>query len=317
MSGVLFVACTSVGRALLTELCTNHDLAEVEIVGVVNLDERIAASKANYDSYADLVRTHNIPIHYCRNINDLPTVEWMRSQAPDLIIQSGWSQKFHAQVLSIPRLMCIGEHPAPLPRGRGAACVNWAILNGEQDWGDSYFKMEDSYDVGAILAQEKFPLMPYDDVATAYSKVATASRAIIRANIRKWLNGEFEANPQDESKATYFKKRRPDDGIIDFSASAQKVSRLIRAVTRPYPGAFFVDAKTSCKIYVWRAQLSELTCSAEPAQVLGATTQGGILVGCGDGRCIELLRVQNEVGEEEWAADWCEGRQFLASKSDG
>lgn len=317
MVGVLLVACTSVGRAILIELCTNPDLADVKIAGVVNLNNEIAASKSNYDSFADLILTHRVPIHYCTNINDQKTIEWMRSKEPDLIIQSGWSQKFSAEVLSIPRLMCIGEHPSPLPRGRGAACLNWAILNGEYDWGDSYFKMEDHYDVGGILAQESFELTSYDDISTAYTKVAKVSRTIIRENIRRWLNGEFNISYQDESKATYFKRRRPEDGHIDFSVSAERVSRLIRAVTKPYPGAFFMDSKSGDKIYVWRAQLAYLQYFAKPSQVVGSTTRGGILVGCGDGVCVELLRVQRDTGEEEWAADWYENRKFLTVKLEG
>ncbi len=314
MSGILFVACTSVGRALITELRTNPDLSDIEIAGIVNLNEEIALSKSNYDSYSDIVRNYDIPIYYCRNINDLDTVEWMKRLAPDIIIQSGWSQKFCSDVLSIPRLMCIGEHPSPLPRGRGAACVNWAILNGEKDWGDSYFKMEDSYDTGVILAQKKFQLMPYDDVGTAYTKVAEASRLIIQQNVRKWLNGEFQLIEQDESSATYYKKRQPDDGYIDFSISSSQLVRLIRAVTKPYPGAFFIDSQTSRRIYVWRAQLVNLRFSAPSSKVVGVTPNGGILVVCGDGNCMELLRVQPEDDEEKWAAEWCGTREFLTSK---
>ena len=131
MGKVLFVSCTPVARYMIHEIMDNDDIQNVEVVGIVNINAQVAIKKANYDPYNDLVKQYDIPIHYCRNINDEVTVQWMRDKQPDIIIQSGWSQKFSDEVLEIAKYACIGEHPAPLPKGRGAACVNWAIITGE------------------------------------------------------------------------------------------------------------------------------------------------------------------------------------------
>ena len=150
MGKVLFIACTPVGRAMIEEIVNNHELSDVEIVGIVNINSTVAINKANYDSYVDIVEKYDIPIYYCENINEPKAISFMKSKSPDIIIQSGWSQYFKKEVLNLAKYACIGEHPAPLPRGKGAACVNWAIITGEEDWGDSFFKMEKEYDSGNL-----------------------------------------------------------------------------------------------------------------------------------------------------------------------
>ena len=127
MGKLLLVACTGVGRYIIEEFMNNRDIG-AELVGIINLNLKQGINKANYDSYSDLAVKYNLNIHYCNNINDEETVKFIEKLVPDVILQSGWSQKFSDKVLQIPKYGCIGEHPAPLPKGRGAACVNWAIL---------------------------------------------------------------------------------------------------------------------------------------------------------------------------------------------
>ena len=97
---------------------------------------------------------------------------------PSLIIQSGWSQKFSNKILELPKYGCVGQHPAPLPIGRGAACVNWAIILGYKIWGDTFFLMDEKFDNGDIVGQEKFLINPNDDVKSVYDKVCFTSKKI-------------------------------------------------------------------------------------------------------------------------------------------
>ena len=140
MGRVLFVACTNVGQAMIRTICTDPSI-KTEVVGIVNLNAKRSLGKANYHTYLDIAEEFQIPLHFCDNVNDAVTLNWIADKKPDLIIQTGWSQKFREELLNLPRFGCIGEHPAPLPRGRGAACINWAILTGETQWGDTFFKM--------------------------------------------------------------------------------------------------------------------------------------------------------------------------------
>lgn len=307
MGTVLFVACTNVGIAMIEEIINNENIS-TEIVGIVNINQDEGMNKANYHTYYDVSTKYSIPLHYCRNINDDETVTWMKEKKPDIIIQTGWSQKFSDEVLKTPKYMCIGEHPAPLPRGRGAACVNWAILTGEKQWGDSFFQMVEEYDKGAMLAQRKFVIELYDNVKTVYDKVAMASKLIVRENIDKWSAGVFEAIEQDESQVLYYKRRRPADGLFDFSMPAEKLHDFIRAQTDPYPGAFFV--LNTKQIKVLNAELKVEKTAEEPGTVLELTTRGGVVVACGEGTEIELLRVREENVPEQWAGDWIKDNMY-------
>lgn len=305
MGRVLFVACTNVGQAMIRKIC-NDESIKTRIVGIVNLNTKRSMSKANYFTYLDIAAEYGIPLHFCDNVNDPETVAWIADKAPDIIIQSGWSQKFRGQLLNLPKYGCIGEHPAPLPRGRGAACVNWAILTGETHWGDTFFHMVDQYDRGAVYAQEIFPIEEYDDVKTVYDKVAQCSAKIIKENIDRWSEGVFDTIELDESTATYYGKRTPADGVFTFDKSAKELHDFIRAQTEPYPGAFFWLGDE--KITVLASKLTDITSQETSGTVLGTTNDGGIRVVCGDGRALDLLRYRREDGIKMWMA---EDRRFV------
>ncbi len=312
MGRVLFVACTNVGQAMIEGIYNDKSIKS-DVVGIVNLNTKRSLGKANYRSYLDVAEKYNIPLHFCDNVNDEITLEFIKEKKPDIIIQTGWSQKFKDELLSIPTYGCIGEHPAPLPRGRGAACVNWAILTGETSWGDTFFKMVEQYDRGEVYAQEFFKIEEYDNVKTVYDKVAQCSRKIILENIDNWSEGKFEIIQLDESIATYYKRRTPADGAIDFNISAKELHDFIRAQTEPYPGAFFVH--NGEKIYALLSRNTKvLYRNNEVGDIVGKTENGGILVVCGDGVAIELLRYKDEKGSYGWFAEnerLCSCKSFL------
>ncbi len=300
MGKVLFVACTNVGQAMIQAMKEDPSI-QTEIVGIVNLNAAQALGKANYRTYLDTAQQYGIPLHFCNDVNDPETVAWIREKNPDIVLQTGWSQKFGPELLALPRYGCIGEHPAPLPRGRGAACVNWAILTGETAWGDTFFHMVEKYDAGAVYAQEFFPIAPYDNVKTIYDKVAMASRKIILENIDRWTEGQFSSISLDESTATYYKKRRPSDGIFDFTFGARRLHDFVRAQTEPYPGAFFLHRGE--KITVLQTRLCDRTTGEAPGTVLGISSGGGVYVACGDGNALELCYWRDETGAYRWFAE--------------
>ena len=295
MGRVLLIACTNVGRAIIDEIENNEDLKEVELVGVVDLNSEVAVNKANYDAYTDLALKYNLNMYYCEDVNETECLDFIRNLEPDIIIQSGWSQKFGDELLAIPKYACIGEHPAPLPKGRGAACINWAIITGETDWGDTFFKMEQKYDTGEIYGQSFFRIELYDDVKTVYDKVASAAVETVRKNIVGWSNGILEGTAQTDEGATHYPRRRPSDGEFDFNQSALSIYNQIRGQARPYPGAFFISniGGKKTKVYVWKATLD-----------IGEKQDGGVNVKCGDGNYIRLLRIQPEGMTEKWGIEY-------------
>ncbi len=236
MNRVILVACTNVGRHIINVFFEKQ--IKSKLVGIINLDYSVAKNKSNYDSYKDLKENYNLNLKYVKNINEKSCIKWIKNLKPSIIIQSGWSQKFSNKLLSIPKYYCIGQHPAPLPIGRGAACVNWALINNYKEWGDTFFVMDEKYDNGDILSQKKFKINIHDDVKTVYDKICFSSKIMMRENIDLWSRGKFKKKKQNKKLIVYFKKRKPEDGKINFNDSASKILRIIRALKHPYPGAF-------------------------------------------------------------------------------
>ena len=232
-------------------------------------------------------------------------VRFIKNKEPDIIIQSGWSQKFKEEVLKAAKYGCIGEHPAPLPKGRGAACVNWAIITGETEWGDTFFKMEDKYDVGVIYAQKHFKIELYDNVKTVYDKVSNMSAEIIRENILDWSSGILNGISQNDSDATYYSGRRPSDGIFSFNEKAIDVYNKIRGQTKPYPGAFFQVSINGVQknITVWNSYYTGIKTKHKIGEVIMQKNNGCVEIICGDGISVIIKRVQVENNPEEWSYD--------------
>ena len=242
MNKVVIVACTNVGRQIILEILKNNSI-NTRLVGVINLNSKSAINKSNYDNYNDLKKKFKIKIKYISNINHSESINWIKKIKPELIIQSGWSQKFNSKVLKLAKYGCVGEHPAPLPYGQGAACGNWGIIKGRKKWGDTFFLMNNKYDDGPILSQKFFKISNNDTVKTVYDKISYTSALMIRENIDKWSNGNFKKIKQNKNKAVYFKKRRPEQGEFKLEDDPKKILDKIRALTRPYPGLFLFIRK--------------------------------------------------------------------------
>ena len=251
MKKVVYVMCTNVGRAILKAHILYHK--NISISKVYNLNLEKGSYKSNYDSYADLKFKENLPIKYINNINDKAVISEIKKIKPDLIIQSGWSQKFGNKILKIPKYGCIGEHPSPIPIGRGAASVNWAIIEGQKNWGDTFFIMNEEYDRGKVVNQKFFKIKKFESVKTIYDKIAVLSHLTIKEKLSLWCRGKFDNIKINELKATYYKRRKPEDGKLNYKNNAASNQKLIQAVTKPYPGAF-INLKNR-KIIIWSSKV--------------------------------------------------------------
>ena len=156
-------------------------------------------------------------------------------------------------------------HGSYLPAYRGRAPLNWAIINGENFCGETLHVMEKSFDTGCIVCQKKIEIGPEDYVGEILPRVASCALDVLKESMPAILSGNPKLTPQDETKASYYGKRTPEDGIIDFSKSAREVFNLIRAVSRPFPGAFF-DAEGRRAI-IWRAHIGAPT-DFEPGSIV-------------------------------------------------
>ena len=248
-----------------------------------------------FPSVADLARSRGIEPVIVEDFRDPASIERIRSAAPDLVLSVYYRGLLPAEVLAIPRLGAFNVHGSLLPRYRGRAPVNWAVLNGETETGATLHVMTARADAGDIVDQEAVAIGPDDAAIDVQRRVTDAAVTVLRRRIGDLEAGHAPRKPQDESRATKVGRRTPEDGRIDWSKSAKQVHDLVRAVTHPYPGAF-TDVFGG-RTWIWKTRLPSLGAHDNfPGQV--RSEHGQLYVACGDDRYVEVLSLQRE-GEPE------------------
>jgi methionyl-tRNA formyltransferase len=268
----------------------------MRVAGVLGLSTERSAGVSGYTRLDALAREADVPYMDFDDLNAPAVVETVRSWAPDAFFIVGLSQMVKKELLAIPRLGCIGYHPTRLPEGRGRAPVAWMALEGRSG-ASTFFVMNERADAGPILAQEPFAVSEKDYSADVERKLEAALVAALNRWLPRLKNGEWQAVPQDDTKATYYGKRSPEDGAIRWEWPAGKIGALVRAASHPYPGAFtFVDGR---KMIVWRAQVEpSLPYRGVTGRTLHRDPSKGWLVQTGDGLLwLTEVEFESEAGQ--------------------
>ncbi len=198
----------------------------------------------------------------------------------DVLIVFGWQRLIPEWLINHVRLGVWGVHGGPEkpPRCRGRAVFNWAILLGYERFYMYMFKITPDVDSGDIVRLTEFQITPDDDICSVYHKNCIVSADMFIETLPKILDGSAMGEPQPSDGATYLPKRGPEDGGIDWTGSAARVVNLVRAVTKPYPGAFtFLD---DAQVVIYRAHVFDATLSyrGEPGEIIEVFPNGDFLV---------------------------------------
>ena len=243
-------AYSEVGYVCLEELVANG--ANVAVVFTHEDDPR---ENIWFRSVAGLAEKNGIPVRKDDRVGD-EAAALLDSLDVELILSFYYRALIPGKVLAIPRLGSYNMHGALLPKYRGRACVNWAVLNGETETGATLHVMTGRADHGDIVGQtgqESVPIGPDDTAHDVFLKVAEAARIVLRRSLPMLEAGNPTLTPQDEDLATTFGRRRPEDGAIDWGKTAREIYDQVRALTHPFPGAFTeVDGR---KFFIWRARI--------------------------------------------------------------
>lgn len=216
-----------------------HDLPGCDVIGVVVPGGRLKERTSDIaPEISDLCLARSVPMYETHAINDPSTIQWMVDREPDVTITLGWSELYGTDILEAALGLIVGSHPSALPYGRGRAPIPWTILEGLERSAVTLFEMNLGVDSGPILQQEWFDVPLWAHAAEVYDRSAEALGAACVRLLRAYADGSIERQSQDEDLATYRHGRRPEDGLLDFSRTAEELSSLIRAASRPYPGAF-------------------------------------------------------------------------------
>ena len=249
-----------------------------------------------FRSVAALARANGIPVHTPESVNTPVWTEKIRGMRPDIILSFYYRNMISEKVLSIPRLGAYNMHGSLLPKYRGRVPINWAVLHGERETGATLHHMVKRADAGDIVDQEAVPIGPDDTAFDVFNKVTIAARKVLERQIDAIKAGTAPRIRQDESQATSFGGRKPEDGRIDWTQSAERIYNLIRAVTHPYPGAF--TEFNGQRLFIWQAKPLGRG-EGKPGTVLSADP---LRVATGSGS-LEITQYQWEGDHEESAAD--------------
>jgi methionyl-tRNA formyltransferase len=274
--------------------------AGAPLVAAITLKRELAAFRSGADDYRALCERSGLPLYEVANINDETSLQLLRELALDVVFVIGWSQILKPATLQSARIGTIGAHASLLPHNRGSAPVNWALIKGEQMTGNSLMWLAEGVDAGDLIDQTAFCISPYDTCATLYDRVAESNRDMLLRVLPRLLAGERPGAAQRHTNEPVLPRRRPSDGLVDWSRDGATTYNFVRALTRPYPGAFsWLDKK---RWTIWQAALLPGPISGmRPGEILGPVVcpdeaACGQVVACGDG-AIVLLELQADDGE--------------------
>ena len=272
MKCVVF-AYHNIGRAGIESLRRNGFEISAVFTHKDNANENIW-----FGSVAELAGEYGIPVFAPEDVNHPVWAARIKAMAPDFIFSFYYRNMLSEEILAVPAKGALNLHGSLLPKYRGRVPINWAIINGEKETGVTLHYMTRKADAGDIVDQEKIAITNDDTAKTLFGKAEKAAALMLDRALPLLKEGKADRIPQDDSKATSFGGRKPADGQIDWSKSADEIRNLIRAVTLPYPGAF--SYITDRKVFFWSAEVVAADRKAMPGTVLSAAP---FTIACGEG----------------------------------
>lgn len=256
----------------------------VDVVAVVTATDAGARRLCGAVDLASTAEADGVPVLRTDDANSPEVVSSVRALNPDLIVVVGWNQLLRPPLLAAATRGCVGFHASLLPRHRGHAPVNWAILRGETLTGNTMMYLDPGADTGDIVDQLAIPIGPEETCASVYEKVGAAGAALLTRHLPALLDGTAPRTAQRREDGDLLPRRRPEMGVIDWTRTATEIYDWIRALTTPYPGAF--AALHGNRVMVWSARGPEpARTSFAPGEIL-AVSPSGVRVGCGGGEVV-------------------------------
>ncbi|MCL4561340.1 MAG: methionyl-tRNA formyltransferase [Chloroflexi bacterium] len=222
-----------------------------QVVGVVTQPDQPAGRgrKLTPPPVKTLALELGLEIMQPRRMRSEDAMAQLRHWQPDLIVVAAFGQILRPDVLELPRLGCINVHASMLPRWRGAAPIQAAILHGDDRSGVTIMRMDVGVDTGDILFQESIPILPIDTGGSLSARLADLGVRLLVETLPKYIDGKIQPQPQDSNLATYAPMLKKDDGSLDFTQPAEDLARRVRAFN-PWPGAFTIWKGQVLKIHI-------------------------------------------------------------------
>jgi methionyl-tRNA formyltransferase len=262
------------------------------VAGVVTQPDRPRGrgKKTSSSPVKDAALLAGIPVYQPEKIRSESSLDYFKRLVPDVVVIIAYGQIIPPALISIPRLGWINLHGSLLPKYRGAAPINWAIINGEKVTGLTTMQIDAGLDTGPMLLKYQTGIGPDETVPDLYGQLAEAGAPLIVDTLKKLDRGEITPTPQDNSQASLALPLKKEDGRIDWFLPAPKIYNRIRGL-QPWPGVFTTFRGATCRI--WGKPLKPVAAGGMPGIIL-PTQEDGLLVICGGSTVLHVEQVQIE-----------------------
>ena len=257
---------------------------------------------------ADWAKTRSVPFIETEDVNTASTIERIAALQPDLIVVIAFGQKIGNELIKLPPKGAINVHASLLPKYRGAAPINWAIINGETETGISIITLAEKMDAGDILGQFATEIKPNETAEQLHGRLAKLAAPLLLETIDKIAEGSVIYTTQDHSKATLAPKLKKSDGALDFAESAELLQRKIRGFW-PWPGASatYTSKKTTKSLRVTIA-MAQVVRTSNPAALQPGTLDENLNVICGED-ALKIVKIKPDGSGLMDFKDFINGRQ--------
>jgi len=316
---IVFMGTPELAATVLERLVRE---TELEIIAVVTQPDRPKGRelKLQPSPVKGIALAAGLPVLQPQKAREEKFIAELRRLSPDLLAVAAFGQILPKSILDLPRFGCVNVHTSLLPRYRGAAPIQWALLNDESETGVTIMKMDPGMDTGDILTQEPTPIRPDDSSETLHDRLAEMGAELLVRTIPEYVTGKIQPRPQPAGQGTLAPKIKKEDGRIDWQLPARAIWNRIRAFT-PWPGAFTllplpvgegrgegersgVTASSDLRLLkIWQAEAVSLSGAA--GEILSAD-KTGIVIGCGQG-ALRVTSLQLEGGRKMSAQEFLAG----------
>lgn len=264
---ILFIGCVLSSEVLLTKLIN----MKCEIVGVIT--KKKSSFNNDFRDLGKICKINNIDFIYTDNINDGCSKEYINMKAPDVIYCFGWSQIIGEEVLMIPEKGVIGFHPTQLPNNRGRHPIIWALVLGLEKTASTFFFMDQGADTGDILSQVEIKIAYSDTAITLYEKILESACVQIERFTIELKAGNPLRIKQNLQMGNAWRKRRMDDGRIDWRMTSYGIYNLVRGLSKPYVGAHMTYNDKSYHVWKVEEKISLELDNIEPGKVVEVVSE--------------------------------------------
>lgn len=243
---IVFIGTVEFSKKALQKLIQIN----AQLVGVCTKEK--SSFNSDFADLTPLCKERAIPFKFVNDINSKECIEWISSLKPDVIFCFGWSSLIKKELLMLAPMGVVGYHPAKLPQNRGRHPLIWALVLGLNQSASTFFFMDEGADSGDILSQKDFDILDVDDAQTLYNKVINIALLQIEEFLPQLENNTYQRIKQNNSLANIWRKRGKADGKIDFRMSGEAIYNLVRALAKPYVGAY-IEYKEK-DINIWKVK---------------------------------------------------------------